>query len=114
MQAALGNSALLFVVLVAGTVFVLTLGVSSFVAALIDPVRRRVQQVSPDDGQQAALSEGLAQRLRPLATLIGPRREKEQRRVGLLLLHAGYRSANATTLYYGAKGVAIVVLPLTV
>lgn len=113
-QAALGNSALLFIVLVAGAVFVLTLGMSSVAAALLDPVRRRVQQVSPDDGQQPSVSDGLAERLRPLAALIGPRRDQERRRVGRLLIHAGYRSANAATLYYGAKGVAIVVLPLSV
>jgi tight adherence protein C len=113
-QAALGNSALLFIVLVAGAVFVLTLGVSSFAAALLDPVRRRLQQVSPDDAQQASVSDGLAERLRPLAALIGPRREQERKRVTRLLIHAGYRSANAATLYYGAKGVAIVLLPLAV
>ncbi|HEV8332833.1 MAG TPA: type II secretion system F family protein [Steroidobacteraceae bacterium] len=116
-QDALGsssNSALLFIALVAGAVFVLTLGMSSFAAALLDPVRRRVQQVSPDDVRQASASDGLAERLRPLAALIGPRREQEQRRVTRLLIHAGYRSANAATLYYGAKGVAIVLLPLAV
>lgn len=113
-QAALGNSALLFIGLVAGAVFVLTLGMSSVAVALLDPVRRRVQQLSPGDVQQGAAAAGLAERLRPLATLIGPRREKEQKRVAQLLLHAGYRSANATTLYYGAKGVAILVLPLAV
>jgi tight adherence protein C len=113
-QAALGNSALLFIALVAGAVFVLTLGMSSVAVALLDPVRRRVQQLSPDDVQQGSAAAGLAERLRPLATLIGPRREKEQKRVAQLLLHAGYRSANATTLYYGAKGVAILVLPLAV
>ena len=113
-QAALGNSALLFIALVAGAVFVLTLGMSSFAAALLDPVRRRVQQVSPDDAQQASVSDGLAERLRPLAGLMGPRRDQERRRVARLLIHAGYRSANAATLYYGAKGVAIVLLPLAV
>jgi tight adherence protein C len=113
-QAALGNSALLFIALVAGAVFMLTLGMSSFAASLLDPVRRRVQQVSPDEAQQAPVSDGLAERLRPLAALIGPRREQERRRVARLLIHAGYRSANAATLYYGAKGVAIVLLPLAV
>jgi tight adherence protein C len=113
-QGALGNSAVLFIVLVAGAVFVLTLGMSSFAAALLDPVRRRVQQVSPDEAQQSSLSDGLADRLRPLASLIGPRRDNERKRVSRLLIHAGYRSANAATLYYGAKGVAIVLLPLAV
>ena len=64
--------------------------------------------------QQASVSDGLAERLRPLAALIGPRRDQERRRVSRLLIHAGYRSANASTLYYGAKGVAIVLLPLAV
>lgn len=108
------NSALLFIALVAGAVFVLTLGMSSFATALLDPVRRRVQQISPDDAQRASVSDGLAERLRPLAALIGPRRAQERGRVARLLIHAGYRSANAATLYYGAKGVAIVLLPLAV
>jgi tight adherence protein C len=109
-----GSSATLFIVLIAGAVFVLTLGMSSFASVLFDPVRRRLQQVSPDNAHQASASDGLAARLRPLATLIGPRGEQEQRRVSRLLIHAGYRSANAATLYYGAKGVAIVLLPLAV
>ena len=113
-QDALGNSAVLFIALVAAAVFVLTLGMSSFAAALLDPVRRRVQQVSPDDALQASVSEGFAERLRPIAALIGPRRDQERRRVARLLVHAGYRSANAATLYYGAKGVGIVLLPLAV
>jgi tight adherence protein C len=116
-QQALGsgsNSATLFIVLVAGAVFVLTLGMSSFASVLFDPVRRRLQQVSPDTADQASVSDGLAQRLRPLASLIGPRGEQERRRVSRLLIHAGYRSTNAATLYYGAKGIAIVLLPLAV
>lgn len=109
-----GSAATLFIVLVAAGVFVLTLGMSSFAAALLDPVRRRVQQVSPDNGQQTSVSNGLAERLRPIAALTGPRKDQERRRVGRLLIHAGYRSANAPTLYYGAKGVAIVLLPVAV
>ncbi|WP_157994430.1 type II secretion system F family protein [Peristeroidobacter agariperforans] len=31
-----------------------------------------------------------------------------------MLVHAGYRSANARTLYYGTKALAITILPLTV
>ncbi len=116
-QQALGassHSATLFIVLVAGAVFVLTLGMSSFASLLLDPVRRRLQQVSPDSADRPSASDGLAARLRPLATLIGPRGERERRRVSHLLIHAGYRSANAATLYYGAKGIAIVLLPLAV
>ncbi len=116
-QQALGSgssSATLFIVLVAGAVFVLSLGMSSFAGVLFDPVRKRLQRMSPDSTDQASVSDGLAQRLRPLASLIGPRREQERRRVSRLLVHAGYRSPNAATLYHGAKGIAIVLLPLAV
>lgn len=108
------NTATIFIVLAAGAVFVLTLGMSSLTAALFDPVRRRLEQVRPAASQQVSASAGLAQRLRPLATLIGPSKERERRRVGRLLMHAGYRSLNAQTLYYGVKGLAILLLPIAV
>ena len=73
-----------------------------------------MQQLSPDDVRWSIGVRRTGRALRPLARLIGPRRDQERRRVSRLLIHAGYRSANAATLYYGAKGVAIALLPLAV
>jgi tight adherence protein C len=108
-----GNTAMLFIALAAATVFALTMGLSGIVAGLLDPVRRRLGRFSPEreSGSNAA---ALADSLSKFAALITPRTERERQRVDRLLMHAGYRSTNARTIYYGIKALAVMVLPLLV
>lgn len=110
------NSAagMLFIALVAGAVFALSLGVSAFAVGLFDPIRRRLGQLNGSDTERQANSDSLAESLRPLAALLTPKTEAARHRVGLLLMHAGFRSGNAMILYYGVKSLAIVLLPCVV
>jgi tight adherence protein C len=109
-----GNTALLFVALAAAAAFALTLGLSGIVAGLVDPVRRRLGQLGSSGQQQGSHAAALADSLSKFAALIAPRGESERLRVERLLIHAGYRSASARTVYYGIKALAVMILPLLV
>jgi tight adherence protein C len=109
-----GNAALLFVALAAAAAFALTMGLSGIVAGLADPVRRRLGQLGSSEHQQGSHAAALADSLSKFAALIAPRGERERLRVERLLMHAGYRSASARTVYYGIKALAVMILPLLV
>ena len=108
-----GGAGLLLMGLAAAAVFALTMGLSAFVAGLLDPVRRRLGRLS-SESEQRTTSAAMADSLSNFASMVTPRSEKERLRVDRLLTHAGYRSANARTLYYGTKALAVMSLPLLV
>ena len=108
------GSATLFIALAAVAAFALVMGVSAIVSTLLDPVRRRLGQLGPDEQTSGSMAAELADSLSKFAALITPRTERERLRVERMLIHAGYRSANARTLYYGVKALAVIVLPLLV
>jgi tight adherence protein C len=116
-QGFLGQSntaTLLFIVLAAGAGFALAMGVSAFAVGLFDPLRKRLGKVGADDDQAPVFADRMVENLRPLAAVVRPKSERERKRVERLLVHAGYRSANARTLYFGVKALAIVLLPCAV
>ncbi|HEY0685458.1 MAG TPA: type II secretion system F family protein [Steroidobacter sp.] len=104
----------LIMMLAAGAAFALTMGLTGFVSGLLDPVRRRLGQLSSDANERPSTSAALAESLNNIAALVTPRSERERQRVERLLIHAGYRSANARSLYYGVKALLVLVLPLLV
>jgi tight adherence protein C len=108
-----GKTAMIFIALAAAAVFALTMGLSGIVSGLLDPVRRRLGQLSPER-ESGATSAALADSLSKFAAIIMPRTERERQRVDRLLMHAGYRSANARTIFYGIKALAVMILPLLV
>jgi tight adherence protein C len=107
-------ASLMFILLTAGAVFALTLGLSAFAVGVLDPVRRRLGQMTSGNAPTASAADSMAENLRNFAGLITPKKERERLRVGRLLIHAGYRAPNAATLYYGVKALAIMVLPMLV
>lgn len=109
-----GGAGLLLMGLAAAAVFALTMGLSAFVVGLIDPVRRRLGRLSASDSERRSAAASMADNLSSFAAMVTPRSERERLRVDRLLIHAGYRSANARTLYYGAKALAVMILPLLV
>jgi tight adherence protein C len=106
-----GDGDSIFIVLVAGAGFALAMAVSAFASGLLDPVRKRLGQVSTDESPAPKFSEKVAASLRPLAGIVSPKRERERKRVDRLLVHAGFRSQNARTVFFGVKALAIVLLP---
>lgn len=109
-----GASGMLLIVLAAAAAFALTMGLSAFVIGLLDPVRRRLGQLSSGESGRPSTAAALADSLSNFAALVTPRTERERVRVERLLIHAGYRSANARTLYYGVKALLAISLPLLV
>lgn len=107
------GAGLLLMALAAAAAFALSMGLSAFVVGLLDPVRRRLGRLS-SGGEQRSTTAAMADSLSSFAAVIAPRSEKERLRVDTLLTHAGYRSANARTLYYGTKALAVMILPLLV
>lgn len=109
-----GNVAMIFIALAAAAVFALTMGLSGIVTGLLDPVRRRLGQLSSAEHESGTTTAALADSLSKVAAFITPRTERGRQRVDRLLVHAGYRSANARTLYYGIKALLVMILPLVV
>jgi tight adherence protein C len=116
-QSFLGQSSAatsLFIVLAAAAGFALAMGMSAFAVGLFDPLRKRLGKVSTDEDQTPVFTERLVRNLRPLAAVVRPKSDRERKRVERLLVHAGYRSGNARTLFFGVKALAIVLLPCAV
>ena len=111
----LQGTELVFIGLAGAAVFAFSLGILAFLAALSDPLRRRVDQLVGDrDQTRSGMGNLIADRVRPLAAYILPKKEKERSRVGQLLTHAGYRSPYALSVFYGVKSLLIVALPFGV
>jgi tight adherence protein C len=108
-----GGSAILLVALAAAAAFALSMGLSAFVVGLLDPVRRRLSQLSSSDNERPTAA-AMADNLSAFASLITPRSQQGRLRVENLLIHAGYRSPSARTLYYGVKALLVMILPLLV
>lgn len=109
-----GGAGLWFIALAAAAVFALTMGMSAFVVGLLDPVRRRLGQLSSSSNERPSAAATMAQSLSNFAAWVTPRSARERQRVERLLIHAGYRSPNARTLYYGVKALAVMILPIGV
>lgn len=109
-----GGAGILFIALAAAAVFALTMGLSAFVLGLIDPVRRRLGQLGAATREQASAAATIAESLSNFAPFVTPRSDRERQRVERLLIHAGYRSPNARTLYYGIKALTVMILPMGV
>ena len=109
-----GGTGILLIALAAAAAFALTMGLSALVVGFLDPVRRRLGRLGSSNGERPSAATNMAANLSNLAALVAPRSNRERQRVEHLLVHAGYRSANARTLYYGTKALAIIILPLAV
>lgn len=107
---------LAFICLAAAAVFAFSLGISAFLTAIGDPLRRRLGKLGNAQGpmRPGSSAEAIAARLRPLAALVLPGKEKERSRVSRLLTHAGYRSPQALAAFYGTKALLTAALPLAV
>lgn len=105
-------AALFFVVLIAAAAFALSMGASAVALAVADPLRRRLGRVGTGEAQPITTASDIAELLRPLFPYLIPRKEGERSRVGRLLVHAGFRAPSALPLYYSAKGILMITLPL--
>jgi tight adherence protein C len=103
-----------FILLSAAAAFAFSLGVAAIVVTAASPLRRRLARVSNQDVETTSLAASLAELVRSYARFLLPKKAQERSRVSRLLIHAGYRSANALPLYFAAKALLIAVLPVGV
>lgn len=109
-----GGAGILFIACAAAAAFALSMGLSAFIMGLIDPVRRRLGLLGTDTGERPSAAATMAASLSNFAAIVTPRSDRERKRVEQLLIHAGYRSPSARTLYYGVKALAVMTLPIVV
>lgn len=117
LQTLLGNSQaaqVAFILLAAAAVFVFTLGVFAVALGLASPLRRRLGQVGVREDEGSSHKLRLSERLGPVSALILPAKEWERSRVSRLLMHAGYRSPQALSLFYAVRGLLFLALPVAV
>jgi tight adherence protein C len=107
-------AALGFVILIGVAAFALSMGVSAFVVVVADPVRRRLARLGSGEEQPATSAANIADTLRPLFPYLIPSKDRERTRVGRLLTYAGFRSPTALPLFYAAKALFMLGLPLGV
>ena len=114
-----GQIRLLFLAVIAAGSFLVILTVLLLVSAVLNPLRRRIQQVAeqPEAPARTQSSWGGVGKLAPLSALLMPKKEEERGKVSARLIHAGFRAPNALTLFYSIKSggtVALVALALSI
>jgi len=101
----------------AATIFILGLGLSALVLNLTSPVRRRLRVV--EDGSDGPSSKDqimifMNTALGPVASYVLPRKDDERDGMMQKLIRAGYRSPQALQIFYVAKSLLVVALPMLV
>jgi tight adherence protein C len=105
-------TSLIFTGLLTVAAFAFAVGLTSWAVQSRDPVRRRLAAlVAPrDDG--GPRREKVAARIAPLGRWLLPGSKHERARVSQLLHLAGFRAPNALAVFFGAKVVIALVLPV--
>ena len=105
---------IMFVIAAGATVFLLALGVSLLVLAATDPVRRRLNQLAVDVEPEHKTMAHVLRAIAPVQKYVVPTQESERSRTEKQLAFAGFRSANASPLFYSLKAVLALVFFLAV
>jgi tight adherence protein C len=100
--------------LAAISVFVLVIGAAIIGGSYLDPVRKRVGELTNVKKSQENVLVKAASSIGPVAAFVLPQDELERHKVMEQLFHAGFRSATALQIYYFVKTLLILVLPLGV
>jgi tight adherence protein C len=106
----------MFIILAAGAIFVMFLGVSYFVMGATNPVRKRLVggiDVDDEPDQENRMID-IPTLVGPAAQWLIPTSDIERSKTTRKLTYAGFRSPNALQTFYGIKAVLFVALPLLV
>jgi tight adherence protein C len=103
-----------FVVLIGVAAFAFSMGTAALLVTITNPLRRRIARLGHQDAASPSLAGSLAELLRPYTSYLLPKKEHERSKVSRLLVHAGYRSANAMSLFFASKAILMIALPLMV
>ena len=101
-----------FVVLVAVAIAILGVAILLLGFGSFDPMRRRIKGMAGQEDAQGRQGEGLNKVLESASPYVLPKKGKERTRVSTKLIQAGYRGANAPTIFFGVKILLGVLLPI--
>lgn len=104
----------LFVLLAAGAVAVLGLGIGLLATGAFDPLRRRLAHLHDHQQTTGVSADKIAAVLRPLAAYLTPKNEWKRSELRRQLVYAGYRSSNATTIFHGIRAILGMAAPMAV
>lgn len=108
----MNTTSLFFTALLAAAAFAFAIGLMSWAAQSRDPVRRRLAALATPVNGDGPRRAKVAARIAPLGRWLLPGSKHERARVSHLLYLAGYRASNAVAVFFGAKVVIALVLPL--
>ena len=101
----------LFLLFTAGTVFLFALGVSFLILATFDPVRRRLNAIATSSAGGGEFAARVLALLEPVNKYLLPSKGAERGKMERKMMYAGFRSANALSLFYAVKtGLALLFL----
>ncbi|MGA0073500.1 MAG: type II secretion system F family protein [Steroidobacteraceae bacterium] len=105
-----------FASLVGLAVFVFGYSLSLILEGFSDPLKKRVTRLAAQHVDSAAKrrAERVSKVLKPLADYVLPKQEWEKSQTQRRLVHAGYRSSQALTVFYASRVFLLVLLPLVV
>jgi tight adherence protein C len=92
----------------------LGLAVFTLVSGAADPLRRRLRLVQGDGQATAGSAQTLGQLVDSTAPYLLPKNDRERTRTRDRLIHAGYRSPTALTVFYALKMLLGVAIPIAV
>jgi len=106
----------LFAALVGLAVFAFGYSLSLIMEGFSDPLKRRGARLVVKDADAAAKrrAQRITKVLQPIAGYVLPKEEWEKSETQRKLVNAGYRSSQATTLFYTVRVLLLIALPLGV
>ena len=101
----------LFLLFTAGTAFLFALGVSFLILATFDPVRRRLNAIATSSTGGGEFAARVLAFIEPVNKYLLPSKSAERGKMERKMMYAGFRSANALSLFYAVKtGLALLFL----
>jgi tight adherence protein C len=104
---------ILFVVLLGVAGFSLALSLSLFANAMLNPVKKRINEVKNEDGAKNS-KHSINNLLQRLGASLIPKAEEKRSKLVYKLETAGYRSSRASAYFYGIKLIGFLLAPLIV
>ena len=103
------------VVVIAGTIFLLGLGIVVLIMGATNPVRRRLGLIAPEEEEQrGTIALKVSTLVGPVASYVLPRGDAERNKVLDNLQKAGFRSPQALQVFYALKTVSAILFPVSV
>lgn len=106
----------LFPAIIGLSIALVAFSVFAISSARSSPLRRRIESLSDERGKskKGGVADKLGNSLRPLGSVLIPRREEEKETLRKQMVHAGFNSDTAVATMYGAKILLLIGLPALV